>query len=436
MNTVAKSRAKNYIVAIHILFLWVGFQSVAKADLVIEITEGVESATPVAVVPFDDSLLPPEQQATLATVIENNLVRSGRFSAISRESMWEKPASRAQVDFRDWRLLNAEVMVVGKVTRSESGQYSVVFELLDVLREKVLHGARFSNVSPTSMRRLAHRISDIIYEKLTGVPGVFSTRIAYVTKENDVYSLEVADADGFNPVTILKANEPILSPAWSPDGKKLAYSAYNKRKVGIYIQNVSTGERLIVTRYPGLNGAPAWSPDGQHLAFVLSKDGNAEIYRYELATRKLTRLTRHYAIDTEPEWTPDGKRIVFTSDRGGKPQIYEMSATGGRAKRLTFEGRYNARPRVSPDNRKVAFVYNEDSGYQIAILDRDSGAVQVLTDSRLDESPSFSPNGEMIIYTNSVGNRQYLAAVSVDGRVKQRLALVSGKVREPAWSPY
>lgn len=408
----------------------------AHAELVIEITEGIESATPVAVVPFSDSALPVEFRSVLANVIESDLVRSGRFSAIPIEKMLQKPTERAEVDFRDWRLVNAEVLVVGKVTATESGLYNVVFELHDVLREKVLHGARFSGISPANMRRLAHRISDLIYEKLVGIRGVFSTRIAYVTKEKNVYSLEVADADGYNPVTILKANEPILSPAWSPDGKQLAYSAFSKRKIGIYLQNVTTGKRQLITQYQGLNGAPAWSPDGKQLAFVLSKDGNPEIYRYQISNRKLTRLTRHYGIDTEPEWTKDGKQILFTSDRSGKPQIYEMPASGGKAKRLTFEGRYNARARVSPDNEKVAFVFNQGAGYQIAILDRASGAVQVLTDSRLDESPSFSPNGEMIIYTNSVGNRQYLAAVSVDGRVKQRLALASGKVREPAWSPF
>jgi TolB protein len=309
----------------------------------------------------------------------------------------------------------------------------------------VFRGEQLTGYSmPTTaqdLRATAHHIADIVYETLTGQPGAFATRIAYVTSVRDGsdkerVELRIADADGYNPQTIVSSEDPIMSPAWSPDGSRLAYVSFENAQPSIWVQEVFTGRREKLTSFKGINGAPAWSPDGRFLALTLSKDGNPDIFIMDIARRSLRALTRHWAIDTEPAWAPDGRSVLFTSDRGGSPQIYQVSVSGGEPTRLTFEGKYNARASYSPDGRLVSMVTRVNGDYRIATLDPETRDFRIMSTGRLDESPSFAPNGAMLIYATRVGGRGVLAAVSTDGRVQQRLRLQSGDVREPVWSPY
>ncbi|MET0065826.1 MAG: Tol-Pal system beta propeller repeat protein TolB [Candidatus Thiodiazotropha sp.] len=424
---------------IHILFALLVWQSAAQAELTIEITEGVEGALPIAVVPFGlqgTGRLPED----VAAVISADLQRSGRFKPVPVSDMLARPSSLETVDFKDWRALGVENLVVGQVRSNGAGGYQIQFQLLDVFRESQLTGYNIPTTAP-NLRSTAHRIADLIYEKLLGVPGAFSTRVAYISSTrqpngDSKVALNVADADGYHPETIVSSSEPLMSPAWSPDGQKIAYVSFEGGQSAIYVQGVYTGKRQKVTNFKGINGAPAWSPDGRKLAMTLSKGGNPDVYVYDLVSRKLNQITRHYAIDTEAAWSPDGRTLVFTSDRGGRPQIYQVSAFGGTPQRVTFQNSYNARASYSPDGRLLTLVTREEGAYRIAVLDLESGVMQVLSDGNLDESPSFAPNGSMIIYGAKAGNRGVLAAVSVDGRVKQRLALQEGDVREPDWSPF
>ncbi len=411
----------------------------AGADLTIRITQGVEGALPIGVVPFDWQGEGPAAPEDIAAVVRSDLERSGRFAPIPVDKLPEQPADRTVVRFNVWRAGGAHSLVLGQIAPAQDGRYRVSFQLLDVFQGTELTGLSFT-VRADELRRLAHHISDLIYERLTGQPGAFSTRIAYVTftrsSQGERYSLIVADADGFDPQTVLSSGQPIMSPAWSPDGQRLAYVSFEGRRPRIFVQEVYTGTREVVTEFPGINGAPAWSPDGRRLALVLSRDGNPEIYVLDVASKRLDRLTNNAAIDTEPAWSPDGQTILFTSDRGGGPQIYRVPATGGRVQRLTFEGSYNARATLSPDGKLVAIVHRQQGRYHIAVHSLETGLLQVLSDGRLDESPSFAPNGQMVLYATSDGGRGVLAAVSVDGRVHQRLQLSDGEVREPAWSPF
>ncbi len=409
-----------------------------QAVITIEITEGAEGAIPVAVVPFDSSSLPIKLKADVAEIVSNNLNRSGVFNVLDQARYPARPFDIKQVRYPQWRALGMEFLVIGQVLNKNDGQLDVQFRLLDVLKQKQVMGFSFP-VRPRNLRSTAHEISDRIYEEITGVRGAFNTRIAYISAQQDQsrkYVLQVADTDGFNEQTVLESDEPLMSPSWSPDGQSLAYVSFENDRPEIFIQHLSTAKRSKVSGFKGINCAPNWSPDGKRLALVLSKDRSPDIYVMEVATKRLTRLTRHRAIDTEPVWTPDGKSIIFTSDRSGGPQLYEIAASGGSPKRLTFEGSYNSAADLSPDGKNIVMVYGDRGRYQIAQLQRDSGNLITLTDNTLDESPSFSPNGRMVLYASTQGNRGVLYMVSLDGRSKYKLSDQAGDIREPVWGPY
>ena len=412
----------------------------ASASLTIEITEGAEGALPIAIVPFGWQGQGAGPIQDVAQVIRDDLKRSGRFNTMPVQDMLARPTSGSEVEFRDWKVLGMENLAVGQIRPNGEGGYMIRFQLFDVFKGEQLIGYNIPTTE-RDLRATAHHIADIIYEKLTGQRGAFATRIAYVISTADgkgeqTVSLKVADADGFNAQTIVTSSEPLMSPAWSPDGRKLAYVSFERGKPSVYVQEVFTGRRDKITSFKGINGAPAWSPDGRKLALTLSKDGSPDIYVYNINTKNLQRLTNHYAIDTEPAWSPDGSQIAFTSDRGGKPQIYQVPSFGGQVKRLTFEGTYNARASYAPDGKSLTLVTRVGSDFRIGVLDLQNNALQVLSEGRLDESPSFAPNGSMVIYATKIGSKGELAAVSVDGRVRQRLALQEGDVREPVWSPF
>jgi len=431
-------KAVRTLTTIILMAMLAGHASLASAILTIEITQGVDGGLPIAVVPFGGAgtQRPPQD---VAAVIEADLARSGRFTPLDKKIFVSRPAEDKQVVFKDWRIVKADALVIGNVKPAAQGRWQVEFRLYDIYKEKQLAGYSYV-VAADRLRAVAHQISDIIYEKLTGDPGVFSTRIAYVTREGVArrfsFKLQIADSDGHNPVTVLKSKEPLMSPAWAPDGMQLAYVSFEQRRPILYMQNVVNGKRRRIAEFDGINSAPAWSPDGTRLALTLSRDGNPEIYVMRLSDSTLTRLTNHPAIDTEPSWSPDGNEIAFTSDRGGKPQIYRMRANGGKVERVTFEGEYNARASYSADGKMLTLVSGAQGRYHAALLHLQSSVLQVLTDTPLDESPSFAPNGRMILYATDRGGRGVLASVSSDGRVRQLLKLQEGDVREPAWSPF
>ena len=400
--------------------------------------EGVEKALPIAVVPFGWEA-PGAPPVDIASVIASDLTRSGRFGPMPFSEMSSNPTEFSAVNFRDWRLLGMDNLVIGKLLPKSDGSFEIEFRLIDVVRGKQLAGYRVP-ARAANLRYAAHQIADIIYEKLLGESGSFATRIAYVTVDKTaagrVFRLQLSDSDGYGARTLVKSREPIMSPAWSADGRRIAYVSFDSKNSAIYVQDVATGERRRVSAGEGINSAPAFSPDGTRLAMTLSKDGNPEIYLMELASGRLTRMTNNLAIDTEPQFMPDGRSLIFTSDRAGGPQIYRLSLVDGAIERVTLNmGRYNARGRLSPDGRRLAMVHARDGKYQIALLDLITREFRVLTESRLDESPSFAPNGSMIIYTTVGRKGTELAAVSADGRVRQRLTQAGGEVREPVWGP-
>lgn len=413
--------------------LWSGS---VQARLTIEVSGGVEAAQPIAVIPFgvSEGLIPKED---VAAVVSADLARTGKFRPMPTRDMLTMPTKQEDVDFRDWSLLGMNNLLIGQVEQEGEG-YRVSFKLFDVFRGTEI-AAQSLSATANGLRAAAHRIADIVYEKLTGQPGVASTRIAYITAdgrgESQTVALRVSDADGYNPQTIVSSGDPIMSPAWSADGRRLAYVSFENRRPAIYVQDLASGRRELVASYPGINGSPAFSPDGQRLAMTLSKDGNANIYVLNLQTRELKQLTDHYAIDTEPAWSPDGNDLVFTSDRGGSPQIYRMPAAGGPAERVSFEGDYNARASYAPDGKSLTLVTRVNGQFRIAVLDLARGYTRLLSNGALDESPSFAPNGAMVIYATVYNGRGILAAASVDSASNQRLSQDSGEVREPAWSP-
>ena len=356
--------------------------------------------------------------------------------------MIEKPIRGSEIKFPTWRVLKQDFIVVGRVMDNPDGGYRVEYELYDVAKQERLLGLAVGGRA-RGMRDVAHQVADQIYEKILGVRGAFWTRIAYVTANglggNTQYALMVADSDGFNPQTVVRSKEPLLSPAWSPDGRKLAYVSFERGNSTIYVQEITTGAREVLASFRGINGAPNFSPDGRRLALTLSRTGNPEIYVMDLASRNLTQITRHYGIDTEAVWTADGQNLVFTSDRAGKPQVYQVPAAGGEATRVSFQGDSNAKASISFDGKKIAMAQGGGNVYRIAVLDRSFGGAgrwQTLSPGNLDESPSFAPNASMLLYATKEGRRGVLYAVSADGRVRQRLVLADGDVREPAWSPF
>nr|WP_286238986.1 Tol-Pal system beta propeller repeat protein TolB [Neptuniibacter halophilus] len=420
--------------------LWGFSAQAAESDLALEITQGIDEPTPVAVVPFSwsgGSALPED----IAQIVSADLARTGLFSLMDRKNMLSLPTERGQVFFRDWRVSKTEFLVIGRQMPAENGQMKVEFELYDVLKEQQILAERVSG-NRDNMRGIAHYIADMIYEKLTGIRGAFSTRIVYVTAqrfgEGKVrYRLKLADADGARPMTIREQSEPIMSPAWSRDGSKLAYVSFETSKPRIYIQHLATGKRERLPSFRGLNGAPAWSPDGTKLALVLSKDGNPEIYIQDLTSPRLVRVTHHYGIDTEPSWSPDGQSLIFTSDRGGQPQIYRIHLPTRQLERVTFEGNYNSRGRLTQDGRFLTMVHRgDDNVFHIAVQDLKTGRLDILTDTYLDESPTIAPNGSIILYATQKGVQGVLGGVTLDGNVRFILPSASGDVREPAWSPY
>jgi TolB protein len=415
-----------------------------RAELQIQITKGVDKALPIAIVPFGWQGGGAAAPLDVASVVAADLARSGRFDPLDRKDMLQLPTTGTDVNFGDWRTQGSDVLVIGRVLQQGPDQYEIQFQLFDVVRGEQLLGYR-QPATAADFRRSCHRVADLIYEKLTGIRGIFSTRIAYVTvarsqgqgavKSN--YRLVVADADGQNVRVMVESPQPIMSPAWSPDGRQVAYVSFENNRSEIYVQELRSGTRKRVSARPGVNGAPAWSPDGQTLAVSLSRpDGNLDIYTLNLASQVLTRLTSGSAIDTEPAWSLDGQQIYFTSDAAGGPQVYRIAADGGNVQRVTFEGPYNARPRLSPDGKQLAVVHNDAGNYRIALIDLARSTTQVLSDGRLDESPSFAPNGEMLIFATREGTRGVLATVSTNGRIKSRIPELEGDVREPAWSPF
>lgn len=411
----------------------------ANAQLQIEIISGNASALPIAIVPFAWEEAAPPPPTGVSEIVSGDLYRSGLFDPLDESDMVERPADEESIRFGTWRLLKVDYVLIGKVRQAADGQgHELVYQLFDVhTQDKLL--SQITTVGQGDLRFGAHRVADAIYQALTGIPGAFSTRIAYVTAtglgNSQRYELVVADADGFGPQSIVGSPEPLLSPAWSPDGRKLAYVSFEKGNSAIYMQDVATGARELISSGPGINGAPAFSPDGRKLALTLSRSGNPEINVRDLESGRETQLTNHWAIDTEAVWAPDGKYIYFTSDRGGRPQIYRVPSNGGNPERVTLSGDYNARASVAPDGRRIAVAQGRGNEYRIAVWDTESQRFTVLTPGVLDESPSFAPNGSMVLYATREGMRGVLSAVSADGNVRQRLILSEGDVREPAWSP-
>jgi TolB protein len=407
----------------------------ASAQLAIEITGAGAQRIPVAIVPFaGEASLP---GGGITSIVRADLERSGLFRALEVPPLSPAPTEASPINYAEWRARLADATLLGSVVPRPDGRFEARFRLYDTVKQAPLGGIAYT-LTREQLRITAHRISDFVYEKLTGEKGVFSTRIAYVAKRGNRYELNIADADGAGEETALASFEPIISPAWSPDGRRLAYVSFENKKPVVYVHSLGDGKRQVVANFKGSNSAPAWSPDGKTLAVTLSRDGGSQLFLISPDGSGVRRLTSSTAIDTEPRFSPDGQWIYFTSDRGGSPQVYRMPASGGggEPQRVTFEGSYNVSPRLSPDGRTLAYITRNGGRFQVALLDLTNKQVQIITDSDRDESPSFAPNGRMILLATVIGGRGILSAVSADGRIKQRLSITSGDVREPAWGPF
>lgn len=402
-----------------------------RADMTIEIVGGGANRHVIALPAFAAEA---GVNGGITPIVRNDLMRSGAFKVLEPGAAANAPTSPAEIDYPAWQGAGAMSVTVGRVSVN-GGQLSVEFNLMDAAQKKRLTGGTLT-VPASDSRAAAHRIADMIYEAITGERGVFSTQIAYVLRTGRTYQLQVADADGAGAQTLLRSAEPIISPAWSPDGGKLAYVSFETRKPVVYVHVLATGARYAVAAFKGSNSAPAWSADGSRLAVVLTRDGTSQIYSVPVAGGEASRLSQSQAIDTEPSYSPDGSRILFTSDRAGGPQIYNMSAGGGGASRVTFEGNYNVSPNFAPDGKSFTFVRREGGRYRVMVHDFASGQANAVTDTSHDESPSFAPNGKMILYASEQGGRGVLYTVSRDGLTKTRLTTPGGDVQEPAWGPF
>ncbi|MEH6559360.1 MAG: Tol-Pal system beta propeller repeat protein TolB [Oceanicoccus sp.] len=421
-----------------VVFALMALTSQVSAQLIIEITKGVDNPTAIAVVPFGWQAGGAPQE-DVSAIIETDLQRTGQFSPVSKEDMLSTPQDKSEVYFRDWRALNVDYLLVGKLVPTAEG-LQAQYALFDVYTQAlVLEDREIGRAA--DLRDIAHAISDRVYEKLTGIRGAFSTKLLYVSavargNAQYTYRLLTADVDGARERIVFESKEPILTPSWAPDGETIAYVSFETTRPAIFMHNLRTNQRTQLTNFKGLNGAPAWSPDGKQLAMVLSKDGSPDIYVMTVATRELKRVTRHFAIDTEPSWMPDGKSLVYTSDRGGKPQIYQVNLTSGYEERVTFEGSYNAKARVVPGGGGIIMVHRSMGRDHIALLDIERGKINILTETDLDESPSIAPNGAILLYATKVKGKGVLGAVSLDGGTKYFMPSRFGDVREPAWSPF
>ena len=414
----------------------------AQAQLNITITEGRERAVPIAVVPFgwQGAGTP---ALDFAGVISNDLGSSGRFAPLATRDLVSRPTQASQINFQQWRVLEADYLVIGQLSAEGADSFRAGFQLFEVRSGQQIAADTRAGIVRADLRDTAHRFSDAIFQAVTGIPGVFRTQVAYVSEErrpdgSRLFRLIVSDADGENAQRVAESPQPILSPAWSPDARRLAYVSFEGGNSGVYVQTLRTGARERVSARTGVNSSPAFSPDGRMLTLTLSRDsGNLDINTLDLTTQVLRQLTTDAAIDTEAVWSADGRSIYFTSDRAGGPQIYRVGTEpGSRAQRITFTGVYNARPRVSPDGKLIAVVYGQDNRYRIGVVEVANGDLNILTNGRLDESPSFAPNGAQIIYATRENGRGVLASVSTDGRIKTQIASVAGDVREPVWGPF
>ena len=422
---------KNPLYPSLLLALCLAFSARAYAQLKIEITGFGSSQSPIAVLQLKGEEALPQK---VTDIVIADLYRSGFFKIVDSGGINPLPSEPNEVQFPAWKARGADAVVIGSVSPLPNGYWDVRFRLMDVLKQTQLAGFAYQ-VTAQQLRNTAHKIADAIYEKLTGDVGVFSTRITYVVKNGTRFELQVADADGFGAQTILASNEPIISPSWAPDGNRLAYVSFERKKPIVYIQSLLTGQRTVAANFKGSNSAPAWSPDGRRLAVVLSKDGNSQIYLVNADGSNVVRLTNTSTIDTEPNFSPDGQHVIFTSDRGGSPQIYRAPVGGGAPERLTFDGSYNVSPRYAPDGKSFVFIQRAGTRFNVMSQDFASRQAQSLTENGVDESPSFAPNGKIILYATEIKGRGILAAVSSDGRVRQRFSAAAGDVREPAWGP-